>query len=191
MTLQEIGAYTHTRWLAYATLTCLGIGLLVISANIKVPMWPVHISLQTLAVFSLATIYGFKLGMATMLGYMLLGAVGFDVFSNTTAELNGLEYMQGATGGYLLGFVVAMWLISKYSTSTVQHINTILGSTAIIYLLGVFWLSFSIGMAPADALWKGMVVFLPGDVLKLAIVVGLGYVLKNKINGFKEKLHLK
>ncbi len=192
MTLEEVGNNALTRWLVYTVLTCIGVALLTLSAQVKVPMWPVSASLQTLAVFGLATLYGFRLGMVTMFGYMLLGALGFDVFAGTTAELNGWEYMQGTTGGYLLGFVIAMGLIAKFATSVKSHLWLMFAGTAVIYALGVTWLAYQSTVLDFNgALWHGMIVFLLGDALKLAIVAGLGFVLQDKIQSFKEKLHLK
>ena len=92
-----------------AVLVALGIVALTIAAKIKVPVWPspVPISLGTFAVLTIGAAYGPRLGLATMLGWMLVGALGFDVFQSSSAEKNGLAYMLGATGGYLVGYVLA------------------------------------------------------------------------------------
>ncbi len=88
-------------------LVLVGIAVLAVAAKIKVPMWPVPITMGTFAVLTLGAAYGPRLGLATIFGYMLVGALGFDVFANSSAEKFGLTYMMGGTGGYLVGYVLA------------------------------------------------------------------------------------
>ncbi|MEM6357865.1 MAG: biotin transporter BioY, partial [Pseudomonadota bacterium] len=94
-------------WLRRALLVALGIGALVLAAKIRVPFWPVPMTMQTFAVLAIGAAYGTRLGGVTLLGYLAIGAVGFDVFTSSSAENNGLAYMTGGTGGYLLGFLLA------------------------------------------------------------------------------------
>ena len=84
-----------------------GIAALAVMAKIKVPMWPVPITMGTFAVLTIGAAYGPRLGLATILGYLIVGALGFDVFASSSAETFGLTYMMGGTGGYLLGYVLA------------------------------------------------------------------------------------
>ena len=86
-----------------ATLVVLGIVLLTVAAKISIPMWPVPVTMGTFAVLTVGAAYGPRLGLATILGYMIIGALGFDVFAGSTAEAYGLTYMMGGTGGYLVG----------------------------------------------------------------------------------------
>ena len=90
-------------------LVVLGIAALAICAKIKVPVWPspVAISLGTFAVLTIGAAYGPRLGLATMAGWMLVGALGFNVFQSSSAESYGLAYMMGPTGGYLVGYLLA------------------------------------------------------------------------------------
>ena len=90
-----------------AALVMLGIAVLAVAAKIKVPMWPVPITMGTFAVLTIGAAYGARLGLVTILGYMIVGALGFDVFAGSSAEAYGLSYMMGGTGGYLLGYVMA------------------------------------------------------------------------------------
>ena len=90
-----------------AVLVILGIAVLAISAKIRVPMWPVPITMGTLAVLSIGAAYGARLGLVTILGYLAIGALGFDVFAGSAAGTTGLTYMIGGTGGYLVGYVLA------------------------------------------------------------------------------------
>ena len=92
-----------------AVLVAAGIALLTLAAQIKVmvPPSPVPVNLGTFAVLTIGAAYGPRLGLTTILGYMLIGALGFDVFTSSTAELNGVSYIMGSTGGYLAGYVLA------------------------------------------------------------------------------------
>ncbi|PKP67400.1 MAG: biotin transporter BioY, partial [Alphaproteobacteria bacterium HGW-Alphaproteobacteria-8] len=94
-------------WIKRAALVALGVAAMAVAAKIKVPMWPVPITMQTFVVLSVGAAYGARLGMVTMLAYLLIGAVGLDVFTSSSAESYGLAYMMGGTGGYLLGFLLA------------------------------------------------------------------------------------
>ena len=92
-----------------ALMVVFGIVLLAVMAKIKVPVpgSPVAISMGTFAVLTIGAAYGPRLGLTTILGWMIVGMLGFDVFQSSTAELNGLSYMMGSTGGYLVGYVLA------------------------------------------------------------------------------------
>ena len=86
-----------------ALMVVLGIMALAILAKVKIPMWPVPITMGTFAVLTIGATYGPRLGLTTILGYMIIGALGFDVFAGSSAEAYGLTYMMGGTGGYLVG----------------------------------------------------------------------------------------
>ncbi|MEL7346050.1 MAG: biotin transporter BioY, partial [Pseudomonadota bacterium] len=91
-----------------AILVVVGIAAMTIAAQIKVavPPSPVAVNLGTLAVLTIGAAYGARLGLVTIMAYMLIGALGFDVFQSSTATLNGWAYMSGSTGGYLVGYVL-------------------------------------------------------------------------------------
>jgi biotin transporter BioY len=91
-----------------AALVVAGIAFLAIAAKIKVPMWPVPVTMGTFAVLTMGAAYGARLGLMTILGYMIIGALGFDVFAGSSAEKFGMTYMMGGTGGYLVGYVLAV-----------------------------------------------------------------------------------
>src|SRR5687767_11211187 len=96
-------------WAKRAVLVVLGIVALTLAAKVAVPLWPspVPITLGTFAVLTIGAAYGPRLGLATILGYLAIGALGFDVFAGSSAETNGIAYMLGGTGGYLVGYVLA------------------------------------------------------------------------------------
>ena len=94
-------------------LVAAGVATLVLAAKIRVPMWPVPVTMQTFAVLLIGAAYGLRLSLATIAAYLALGAAGMAVFAGDKA---GLAYMAGPTGGYLLGFAAAMALMGERSS---------------------------------------------------------------------------
>lgn len=174
-------------WIKRLILVALGIVALAVAAKIKVPLWPspVPITLGTFAVLTIGAAYGPRLGLATILGYMVIGAIGFDVFASSSAEKNGLSYMMGGTGGYLAGYVLATLAIGAFARagwdrSMVKIAAALLVGNALIYALGVPWLYQVIlagGMFDATqyaSIWDqtlvwGLTPYLIGDAIKLAL----------------------
>ena len=154
-------------------LVVLGVAALAIAAKIKIPMWPVPITMGTFAVLSIGAAYGPRLGFATILGYMIVGALGFDVFANSSAEAFGLEYMLGGTGGYLLGYVLATLALGWFARngwdrSIGSMAFAMLVGNALIYIPGLLWLGQLYGWDKPILDW-GLWPFLIGDGLKLAL----------------------
>lgn len=160
-----------------AALVVAGIAALAVSAKIMVPMFPVPMSMGTFAVLTIGAAYGARLGLVTIIGYMLIGMLGFDVFAKSTAELNGLTYMMGSTGGYLLGFVlatVALGLLAArgWDRSPVKMAGAMLIGNALIYVPGLLWLGVLYGFDKPILAW-GLTPFLIGDAVKLALAAVL------------------
>lgn len=160
--------------LRHGALVVAGIAILAVSAKIAVPMWPVPITMGTFAVLALGAAYGPKLGLATIIGYMLVGALGFDVFAGTGGAVNGLAYMTGSTGGYLLGFVLATMLLGYGATrgwdrSVLKMVGLLLLANVLIYLPGLAWLTVLYDMSAVSAINAGMLPYLIGDAVKLAL----------------------
>jgi len=160
-----------------AALVVAGIAALAVSAKITVPMLPVPMSMGTFAVLTIGAAYGARLGLVTIIGYMLVGLLGFDVFAKSTAELNGLEYMMGSTGGYLMGFVlatVALGLLAArgWDRSPVKMAGAMLIGNALIYVPGLLWLGVLYGFDKPILTW-GLTPFLMGDAVKLALAAVL------------------
>jgi biotin transport system substrate-specific component len=114
-----------------------------------------------------------RLGLATILAYLVVGGLGFDVFSGSSAELNGLAYMMGGTGGYLAGFVLATLLMGflaarGWDRSAFWMALAMLICNIVIYVPGLFWLGHLFGWDKPILEW-GLWPFLPGDALKLAL----------------------
>lgn len=156
-----------------ALLVVAGIAMLAIAAKIKIPMWPVPITMGTFAVLTIGAAYGARLGFVTILGYMIIGALGFDVFAGSSAEKFGLEYMMGGTGGYLVGYVLAtvalgMFARAGWDRSAGRMGIAMLVGNALIYVPGLIWLGMLYGWDKPILEW-GLTPFLVGDALKLAL----------------------
>jgi biotin transport system substrate-specific component len=169
-----------------AVLVVLGIVALTVAAQVRVavPPSPVAVNLGTLAVLTIGAAYGPRLGLATILGYMGIGALGFDVFQGSTAQLNGLDYMMGSTGGYLLGYVAAVvamgWFARRgWDRSVIWMAAAMLIGNVILYVPGLAWLHHLIGAGmfrpeTYATVWDqtlawGLTPFLIGDAMKLAL----------------------
>ncbi|MCU9838052.1 MULTISPECIES: biotin transporter BioY [Ruegeria] len=160
-----------------AVLVVLGIAALAIAAKIKVPMWPVPITMGTFAVLTLGTAYGARLGLVTMLGYLLVGALGFDVFATSSAEKFGLTYMMGGTGGYLVGYLMATVLLGAlaargWDRSFGKMALALVLANVLIYVPGLLWLGQLYGWDKPILQW-GLTPFLVGDALKLVLAAVL------------------
>lgn len=154
-------------------LVALGVALLAIAAKLRIPMWPVPITMQTFVVLAVGAAYGPALGGVTMLAYLGLGALGFDVFTGSSTEVHGLAYMAGTTGGYLVGFLLAtlvMGVLARrgWDRSMGRMALAMVIGTALIYVPGVAWLGQIIGWEK-PVLELGLYPFLAGDALKLAL----------------------
>jgi len=159
-----------------AALVALGIAALAIAAQIRVPFWPVPITVQTFVVLTVGAAYGMRLGVVTLLGYLAIGALGFDVFTSSSAKSYGLAYMMGGTGGYLAGFVLAAaalgWLARRgWDRSVGKMAAAMLIGNALIYVPGLLWLGhlYAGSEGWATVLDWGLWPFLAGDALKLAL----------------------
>ncbi|MEO0676564.1 MAG: biotin transporter BioY [Pseudomonadota bacterium] len=156
-----------------AVLVVLGIAALALFAKIKVPMWPVPVTMGTFAVLTIGAAYGPRLGLVTILGYMIIGALGFDVFASSSAEKFGLTYMMGGTGGYLVGYVLATFALGYFARlgwdrSMTKMAAAMLIGNALIYVPGLLWLGQLYGWDQPILQW-GLTPFLIGDALKLVL----------------------
>lgn len=156
-----------------AGLVMVGILFLAVAAKIKVPMWPVPITMGTFAVLTMGAAYGARLGLVTILGYMIIGALGYDVFAGSSAEKFGLAYMMGGTGGYLVGYVMAVLALGTlaqlgWDRSVPKMAGAMLIGNALIYLPGLIWLGMLYGWDKPILEW-GLTPFLIGDAIKLAL----------------------
>ena len=168
---------TRTDILRAVALVVLGTAFLTLSAKIKVPFWPVPMTMQTFAVMALAAAYGMRLGGATVLAYLAEGAAGLPVFTGTPEQGIGLAYMMGPTGGYLVGFLLAAivvgWLAERgWSRSPWKLGAAMLLGDIVLFALGVLWLGLLLGWDKPVLDW-GLYPFLPGEALKIALAASL------------------
>ena len=157
---------------------------LTISAKIKIPFYPVPMTMQTFVVLFLGISLGYKIGLASVSLYLFEGIVGLPVFSNSPEKGIGLIYFTGPTMGYLIGFVTASFLASKVNNkdSFLLILTKLVIATSTIYILGLLWLGTLIGWDKPIFL-LGAKPFLLAEIFK---VVLLAIITKNiiKIRNF-------
>tara|TARA_Y100001970_G_scaffold280808_1_gene390409 strand:+ start:830 stop:1381 length:552 start_codon:yes stop_codon:yes gene_type:complete len=159
-------------------ISLLGSILLTISAKIKIPFYPVPMTMQTFVVLFLGISFGYKVGVTTILLYLLEGVAGLPVFSNSPEKGIGIAYFVGPTMGYLIGFIFACFLAGyfKYSSNHLINFLKILISTSVIYVFGVIWLGTLIGW-DKPILELGVFPFLSAEFFKIFLLT----LLVNKI----------
>ena len=164
-------------------ITIIGSILLTISAKIKIPFYPVPMTMQTFVVLFLGISFGYKVGVATILLYLMEGILGLPVFSNSPEKGIGIAYFVGPTMGYLIGFIFACFLAGyfKYNSNYFINFIKILASTSIIYLFGVIWLGTLIGW-DKPILQLGVFPFLLAELFKILLLT----ILLNKIIRLKK-----
>ena len=137
----------QSRLLKYIFLALIGSIILAISSKIKVPFYPVPMTMQTLIVLVIGIGFGWKLGLATVSLYLFEGIIGLPVFSGSPEKGVGLIYFTGPTMGYLLGFLVAVYVSGKfiYDNNLILNFLKLMLATSFIYILGMSWLGSLIG----------------------------------------------
>ena len=149
----------------------LGSIALTISAKIKIPFYPVPMTMQTFVVLFLGISLGYKIGLASVGLYLFEGILGMPVFSNSPEKGVGLIYFTGPTMGYLIGFLSASYLDSKVNNedSFLLVFSKLIIATSTIYILGLIWLGTLIGWdKPIIAL--GAKPFLLAEIFKVALL---------------------
>ena len=145
--------------------------ILTLSAKIKIPFYPVPMTMQTFVVLLLGISFGYKIAVATTTLYILEGLLGFPVFSNSPEKGVGFSYFVGPTMGYLIGFIFASFLAGylNYTKSHIRNFFSLILSVSIIYILGVLWLGILIGWdKPLFDL--GVKPFILAEVFKIIIL---------------------
>ena len=149
----------------------LGSIALTISAKIKIPFYPVPMTMQTFVVLFLGISFGYKVGLATVGLYLIEGIAGFPVFSNSPEKGVGIVYFTGPTMGYLIGFLTACYMASKIKVNDSFFIilTKLIIATSTIYILGLIWLGTLIGWdKPIFSL--GAKPFLLAEIFKILIL---------------------
>ncbi len=171
--LVNIWPQVQTSWLTKALLVVLGTILLTLSAKLKVPFYPVPMTMQVCVVLVLGLALGFRLALATVLLYLIEGAAQLPVFAGTPERGLGLAYMMGPTGGYLLGYVFAAAAVGMladrgWGRHWAKAILAGLIGLAIIYVPGIVWLGTVIGWYK-PVLELGLMPFILGDLVKVLV----------------------
>ena len=160
----------------------LGSVLLAVSAKIKIPFYPVPMTMQTFMVLFIGIAFGYKIGLLTVALYLFEGIIGIPVFANSPEKGVGIIYFTGPTMGYLIGFLVAVFLAGyfEYEKNLIYNFLKLLFSVSFIYIFGLLWLGTLIGWdKPIFKL--GAQPFLLAELFKILILVFLSpYVKKLK-----------
>ena len=166
----------HAKIIKFLFVALIGSIVLAISSKIKIPFYPVPMTMQTLVVLMIGVGFGWKLGLATVSLYLFEGIIGLPVFSGTPEKGIGLIYFTGPTMGYLVGFLPAVFfagLLKVYYKYNLIHrfiLNFILYtfSVSFIYLFGLIWLT---NFVPVEKIWiVGAMPFLLAELLKISIL---------------------
>ena len=149
----------------------LGSIVLTISAKIKIPFYPVPMTMQTFVVLLLGLSFGYKIGLSAVGLYLLEGIVGLPVFSNSPERGIGIAYFTGPTMGYLIGFLCACYLASfvKLNDSFLIIFTKLTLAVSTIYIFGILWLGALIGWdKPIFSL--GVTPFLLAEIFKILLL---------------------
>jgi len=169
----------NLRMMIYASLFA---ALTAAGAFLAIPIGPVPIALQNLFVFLAGLLLGSRWGVWSVTIYLLTGALGLPIFAGGTG---GIAKLAGPTGGYLLGYLPAVFVIGilfeKLPKKPLFSVIAMTLGALIVYACGVPWLKAVTGMAWSKALAAGLYPFLPGDALKIAAAVPIAGVLKEYI----------
>ncbi len=169
--------FPHSSALTQALFVMGGVGFLTLMAQVAIPVpgSPVPVTGQTLAVLLIGTTYGARLGVTTFATYLLAGISGAPVFAPSATSANhGIDRLLGATGGYLVGMLVASLLLGyladrradqKFKTS----FPALFFGDAVIFFFGLTWLHFSLELSWSATLAAGLTPFIFGELLKIAI----------------------
>ena len=167
----EVAKYQNSKILKYILIIFLGSILLTVSSKIKIPFYPVPMTMQTFVVLSFGVCFGYKIGLATVGLYLVEGIIGLPVFSNSPERGVGLVYFAGPTMGYLIGFLFACFFASYIKLEDnyfIIFIKLIL-SVSVIYILGVLWLGTLLGW-DKPIVQLGVKPFLLAEIFKIILL---------------------
>ena len=169
--MESVKNFSNSKLIRKIFVVLLGTVLLAISSKIKIPFYPVPMTMQTLIVLFIGIGFGWKLGLATISLYLFEGIIGLPVFSGTPEKGIGVVYFTGPTMGYLLGFLVAVFFAGFFNlkNNLVTNFIKLSFATSFIYIFGMLWLGSLIGWdKPIFKL--GAQPFLLAELFKILIV---------------------
>jgi len=157
--------------------------ILAVSAKVKIPFYPVPMTMQTFVVLFLGLSLGYKVALATVGLYLLEGILGFPVFSNSPERGVGLVYFTGPTMGYLIGFLPACFIASLITEDDNYMLifSKLIFSASTIYLLGILWLGTLIGW-DKPIIELGVMPFLLAEIFKICLLT----IMSKKIFKFRK-----
>ena len=158
-----------------AVLVVAGAALVTVLAQVAIPLWPVPITGQTLAVLLVGSTLGAVRGAISMVLYALLGLVGLPVFSDGS---HGAGVLFGATGGYIVGFIISAalvgWLAERqWDRKILKAIVTFVAGSVVVFAVGLPWLAVVLHTDLPTTLQYGLYPFILGGIIKAAIAAGL------------------
>tara|TARA_B110000967_G_C18579037_1_gene408738 strand:- start:75 stop:629 length:555 start_codon:yes stop_codon:yes gene_type:complete len=150
----------------------MGTVLLAVSSKIKIPFYPVPMTMQTLVVLFLGITLGWKLGVATVSLYLFEGVIGLPVFSGSPEKGIGIVYFTGPTMGYLIGFLFTVYFAGsfKFNKNLLIKFLQLIFSISFIYIIGIFWLGTLIGWGK-PLFQLGVQPFLLAELFKVLIIL--------------------
>ena len=170
--MELIKVFKQSKIIKSVFIALIGTILLAISSKIKIPFYPVPMTMQTLVILLLGITLGWKLGLATVLLYLFEGIIGLPVFSGSPEKGIGLTYFTGPTMGYLIGFLFTVYFAGKFEFkgSLFKKFLQLIFSTSFIYLFGILWLGVLIGWGK-PLFQLGVYPFLFAELFKILIVL--------------------
>ena len=150
----------------------MGTVLLAVSSKIKIPFYPVPMTMQTFIVLFLGIALGWKLGITTVALYLFEGIIGLPVFSGSPEKGVGIIYFTGPTMGYLIGFLFTVYFagIFNFSKNLLVKFFQISFSVSFIYIFGILWLGILIGW-DKHLFQLGIQPFLLAELFKVLIIL--------------------
>ena len=181
--MELIKQNTQSQIIKLLLIVFLGSVILAISSKIKIPFYPVPMTMQTFVVLFLGISFGYKVALASVSLYLLEGIVGLPVFSNSPEKGVGLVYFTGPTMGYLIGFLSACFLASyiKINDNYFVIFAKLMMSVSTIYVLGILWLGMLIGW-DKPIIQLGVMPFLLAEIFKISLLT----ILTKKIFKFRK-----
>ena len=181
--MEFVKSLKQTKIIKYIFIALLGSILLAISTKIKIPFYPVPMTMQTLVVLFIGICFGWKIGVATISLYLFEGIIGLPVFAGTPEKGIGLTYFVGPTMGYLVGFIFATFVAGylNFNTNILFVFLKLIFSVSIIYILGMLWLGNLIGW-DKPILEFGLKPFLFAELFKISLLT----ILSKKLITFRK-----
>ena len=145
--MEAVNRYRVSTLFKIVSIAIAGTLLLTISAKVKIPFYPVPMTMQTFVVLFLGMAFGYKIGLLTVGLYLFEGIVGLPVFANSPEKGIGLIYFTGPTMGYLIGFLIAVYCAGtfEYDKGLINTFIKLIFSVSFIYIFGLVWLGMLIG----------------------------------------------